>query len=237
MEVFQRSSTSFPRSVYVRIMILSCLDAFITLPTGVAYLCLDLFPTDTIIRWPGWGAVHANISKIVTLSTSEWDQSRRTDIIFVWYFYINVFWAVTFFIFFGFTYEMRRRYSNVLWRALSVVGIKKPASNVGSSIRFTNGLRTRPLRYIAKPFLLFVDLTRNRRRDTISFPSSVSSSLSTEVPDEATAGRRLTDVNIELQGQFEGKMCSDRDEEAQSSHSIPLSEDDPSVQLEKGISP
>jgi len=139
MEQFYASSQSLTRRRYFRLMALSCMDALVTLPIGILTLCLAVIPASEIIPWPGWGRVHRGIGEIVVMSSEDWRTTQLAIGISIFGNWITVFWAILFFLLFGLSDDMRRRYRAAFWKGLRAIGIKYDRSKELPEMQFEPG--------------------------------------------------------------------------------------------------
>lgn len=111
--------------VYLRVILLGCVDAVITLPISIVRLVSKLAPPPSSF-YPGWDEVHANFSYIPVETASEWKKDWRTTIQVRYDLWINLLSAFGFFALFGLTKEAQTAYRCSCWKIMSPLGLKKP---------------------------------------------------------------------------------------------------------------
>lgn len=135
---------SVSSDVYLRVILLGCVDAVITLPISIVRLVSKLAPPPPSF-YPGWDEVHANFSYIPVETVGEWKEDWRATIQVRYDLWINLFSAFGFFALFGLTTEARTAYRSSYWKIMSPLGFKEPTSpedTVISDMRFgTNSNR------------------------------------------------------------------------------------------------
>ena len=131
------------RSHYYRILALGSFDAVVTLPLNILAMVTNASQADTF--WPGWGAVHANISIIAQVPKCVWSVDFWANFALQESRWINVILGAMFFALFGAVPEARAKYLKIMRSILQALGIMKPASQVenkgrqASAILFGSG--------------------------------------------------------------------------------------------------
>ncbi|KAI0309293.1 GPCR fungal pheromone mating factor [Amylostereum chailletii] len=125
---FLQSQRNLPRSRYLRILALGCIDAFGTLPIGILVFVVDVRSVDDF--WPGWSVVHSKADwPPQSFSTALWSQNKWSRIGLHFSQWINVADGVVFFLFFGLTGEARALYRRAFGRVVEKLGWRaSPAS-------------------------------------------------------------------------------------------------------------
>lgn len=72
--------SDFGDNVYLRVMILGCVDAVLTLPLSILLLVLDIKAAPTTF-YLGWEEIHAHFSSIPIVTASEWKEDTRSTIL------------------------------------------------------------------------------------------------------------------------------------------------------------
>ena len=109
--------------IYYRMMVLGCVDAFLTLPASIFMFVSDQTPLP-ISFYPGWEVVHSNISSIPTVTAIEWKNDYWAATNVRWNLWYNPVTAIPFFALFGLTSEARAIYRTTFWNILFLFGIK-----------------------------------------------------------------------------------------------------------------
>lgn len=137
------SNSIISGTVYLRVMILACVDAVLTLPISLKEFAFSLAPPPTIF-YSGWSEVHANFSSIPIFPASEWNTDVSKTIDVVKNLWSNPFVALIFFVVFGMSREARTTYRRLFWMTMESFGLKEPPSidPVLSDIRFDPATNT-----------------------------------------------------------------------------------------------
>lgn len=119
---------------YYRLVFLSCMDTLITFPISIYFLWVDI--TGDHYPYVNWENVHSDFHRIDQILEWQWRQDRRTTIILAvnsWTFVLS---SVIFFVFWGFTADMKKLYSAVFWHFASLFGLQRKIQPNLSVIRF-----------------------------------------------------------------------------------------------------
>jgi pheromone a factor receptor len=141
MEEFLSSGLSINRPDYFRLMILASVDVALTLPAAAFLLYVDVFQAGYPVYWASWGEIHSHFSHVQPVPKSIWSTNKWAVISVYWNQWVFAFTAVVYFLFFGFTQEMRATYWEVfgpIVKVLGCVGAKKETEG-SSIIVFENG--------------------------------------------------------------------------------------------------
>ena len=100
------------QSHFFRLLALSNIDTLILLPVNILFLALTTanFRKSGSVFWPGWAVTHESISEVVYVPAGDWRFDRMDVGLNYFSAWMNVVWATMFFLFFGTTQDMRRRY-------------------------------------------------------------------------------------------------------------------------------
>lgn len=137
------SNSIISGNIYLRVMILACVDAVLTLPISIKEFAFSLAPPPTTF-YSGWNEVHANFSAIPIFPAGEWNTDTSSKIDVVKNLWCNPFVALIFFVVFGMTKEARTTYRKLFWMTMELFGLKEPPSRdpVLSDIRFDPATNT-----------------------------------------------------------------------------------------------
>lgn len=129
--------SDFGDNVYLRVMILGCVDAVLTLPLSILLLVLDIKAAPTSF-YLGWEEMHAHFSSIPIVTASEWKEDTRSTILIYYYLWVSQMTAFGFFALFGLTKKARTTYRILFWKTMKPFGVKEPPAqdSVISNMRF-----------------------------------------------------------------------------------------------------
>ncbi|EGO03489.1 hypothetical protein SERLA73DRAFT_174989 [Serpula lacrymans var. lacrymans S7.3] len=99
------------QSHYWRLLTLVVIVFLCSFPPGIYDIIQDA-TLDMVQPWVGWDVIHANISEVVQYTSAEMRSIPRLSSTLQWARWCYVVYALTFFTFFAFTEEARRRYRN-----------------------------------------------------------------------------------------------------------------------------
>lgn len=141
---FPLRDPSVSGDVYLRVILLGCVDAVVTLPISIVRLVYNLL-SPPMSFYPGWEEVHANFSTISVETASEWKKDFWVTVQVRYDLWIDLFSAIGFFALFGLTREARATYRGFFWKTMRPFGLKEPPSEdqVLSDMRFgsaSNGI-------------------------------------------------------------------------------------------------
>ena len=131
-ESFLASNPFINRRKYIRILILACVDAIVTLPLGILEVIVTFLNKKVTLypnRWPGRSGFP---QQIPAKGPDGWSSNFWSVFKINWHFWVNVILAAMFFALFGLTEEARGSYMRAFWQILKPFGLKPPAQ---SSIR------------------------------------------------------------------------------------------------------
>lgn len=123
---------------FIRIMILGCADAIITLPLNTAGLIIVSFQ-NKLDFWPGWTVVHSDFDIIPQISSDVWRDLIMTKISIEWSEWVYVGLSILFFALFGLTGDARRGYVRFFWSFMAFFGYKRPVEHDLSVVEFGPG--------------------------------------------------------------------------------------------------
>lgn len=123
------------RSSYLRVLALGCFDILLTLPLGIANLVdnglqLTSEPGSTPF-WLGWTDIHTNWGPVY-VTGAGWSATAWSEFTVRWDEWINVLFAVIFFLLFGLTEEARSTYRQVLQAVFGLFGRRTFSSRKSS---------------------------------------------------------------------------------------------------------
>ena len=140
------SHTTMNGSAFFKLLALGLFDILLTLPLAILQLVVNILGGNILGFWPGWKVAHASFSTIPTATSEEWKSSGFWTVFGIevdhW---INVIFAVTFFILFGITERKRAWYRSIFWRVMRPLGLKARVDPVASDIVFGSGPMSNPV--------------------------------------------------------------------------------------------
>lgn len=120
---FLSTGSSFEHANYIRLMVLGCLDALITLPSAIAELVINYAGSGAqsrpIVFYQGWTVTHTDWAPI-PVPRSAWTKDRWAALAIAFGQWITPLYATIFFVLFGFTRDARRAYR---WCATMIVSL------------------------------------------------------------------------------------------------------------------
>ncbi len=138
MNEYLSSSQDITYSKYSRLMVVACLDTLFNLPVSITVIITDILGgkgnalNNPYISWKnvhdgeGGNAPGLSLSSILQIPASEWSSGVGGSCSQVkWDEWIYVLHAITFFLIFGTTPEMRRYYRTAFWFIPERLGYKR----------------------------------------------------------------------------------------------------------------
>lgn len=148
-EIFN-SNRNLSRSRYFRLIAIASLDIFLTLPTVLENMIVDIiqeksFGVNLATSYPGWKIAHTQIHDVI-LYVGSWRENKLD--VGLWYYNwsANFVLAFTYFVLFGLSVDMREKYLNLFWAFMEPLGVTPKPGNKGatmSKMRFDAGLAGR----------------------------------------------------------------------------------------------
>jgi len=194
MNEYLSSSQDITYSKYSRLMVVACLDTLFNLPVSITIIITEILEgkgnalNNPYISWKnvhdgeGGNAPGLSLSSILQIPASEWSSGGRWSVLAVkWDEWIYVLHAITFFLVFGTTPEMRRYYRTAFWFIPERLGYKRwRVSEVEtlSDVMFNSN----PVQQTE------THLTENSSRGTSSFPE-------TDVDKSVTHSKEMVEGN------------------------------------------
>jgi hypothetical protein len=101
-----------PRTPYLRVFAIACIDVLLTLPMGAISLLFDLVTVPDLTFWPGWAHTHREISATPVAQWRAVGAWTRFNV--GWGKWIDVALGLAMLVLFGFTREARTAYAGML---------------------------------------------------------------------------------------------------------------------------
>ena len=140
LDVALASNTTMNRSGFLKLLILGLFDILLTLPIQILSLVQDILQGGITGFWPGWKAVHVPFSTIPTITSEEWKSAGFWTVFNIrlsqW---INLIFAVAFFLLFGTTKQKRAWYRSIFWKVMRPFGLEPRVDPVTSDVMFGSG--------------------------------------------------------------------------------------------------
>ena len=134
------SNTTMNRSAFFKLLALGLFDILLTLPIQILSLVQNILQVGIMDFWPGWKTVHASFSTIPTATSEEWKSAGFWTVFTIrldqW---INLIFAVAFFLLFGTTKQKRDWYRNIFWKVMRPFGLEPRVDPVASDVVFGSG--------------------------------------------------------------------------------------------------
>ena len=139
MNQFLNSNAQITMSRYFRLMALSMMDTFLTVPLACFAIWLNAVES-TVSPWKGLADAHWGFSRVEQIAAVQWRLSKWNTLSFYLDRWFIVFCAIVFFAFFGFAEESRKNYAKVYWTVAKRFGYYPPIR--GYSISGSSAIRT-----------------------------------------------------------------------------------------------
>lgn len=131
------SSSVLDKQSFSKILVLGLFDILITFPVAIHSLVVNAIAVQGAPFWPGWKAVHSDITVVDKVTAEEWMSSGPGFVSNVRFTqWINPLIAVVFFALFGITEDNKRWYRRIFWKIMKPFGFTPRQDPVASKIVF-----------------------------------------------------------------------------------------------------
>ena len=114
------SNPSLSRSRYIRLMIISSTEMFLTIPLGTYYIVYNA--KSGVTPYTGWTDIHSHYSSVLQIAAFIWKNDSAAVTGLELYRWSLIFCSFIFFAFFGFADEARQHYRRVYTTLASRIG-------------------------------------------------------------------------------------------------------------------
>ena len=116
-----------PPHHYNRLMFLTLASSLVYFPVGI-YLIVYNIVSSPVLPWPGWHAVHANMSTVNEIPAEKWRLDSRLVLLARWNSWIGVVNCASYFLIFATTRNVFDYYSDFFWKLVCLLGLKRAPS-------------------------------------------------------------------------------------------------------------